>query len=182
MVLEETEVVITDEMEEIWKGRGPHVFDGPCVCFSRIDGERVIGKIVPYKALYTQRRRKVGLVSLGVRGLVRRGERFLLGRRANTVALYPGCWEWAPGGVLSTPDFCSHLLDELEEETGMRGHSVTPFALVWNDCAPVIDLCCTLEVEGEPSPSDEYTEFAWVTQAQDPCVPTTRTILEAGPW
>lgn len=174
------------EVDRLWDQRPPYVFDAPAFCFSRVEENgKVIGHWVPYRFLYAQvvcpRLREVlGLVTLGVRGLAKREGSYLLGKRSQTVTQYPGLFEWAPGGVLSQLDYQTQLLEELDEETGMKGSSPIPFALVWNRPSSIVDICCHLEVVGEPQVSSEYTEYRWVPSPEGlPCVPTTRAILEA---
>ncbi|MHC5002834.1 MAG: NUDIX hydrolase, partial [Planctomycetota bacterium] len=62
----------------------------------------------------------LGVRSLGVKGIVRRGRRALLGRRSGQVAAYRGCWEFAPGGVVEPGHPPAETIRaELAEETGL---------------------------------------------------------------
>jgi hypothetical protein len=115
------------------------------------------GIFLPYDALHT-----TDLPILGVRGLLEHEGRFLWGLRSSGVSTYPGHWELAPSGALSTLDFRAQLTQELEEETGItQVANITPIAIIGD--GRVRDLCCRIELSAPPitDRGEEYTHLLW---------------------
>ncbi|MEZ4366220.1 MAG: HAD-IA family hydrolase [Kofleriaceae bacterium] len=175
--------------------RGPALFEGPLLSLVAVDGDDVRTEAITYRRLIADRRERgvLGepLVALGVSGVVRDADgRFLLGRRADHVLLYPGAWELAPSGGLEHADWRRHLLLELEEETGLAAAAVracTPIALSRDRVVGLLEIVASIDVVGERPPvraSAEYPEVAWLTAdelapivASAPMVPLSRVLL-----
>lgn len=81
-----------------------------------------------------------GVRPIGAKAITSVGEGFVMGRRSQDVAFYPGAWEFLPGGGLEVEDDgASCVLRELGEETGFEAASppiaiallYDPVALSW---------------------------------------------------
>ncbi len=107
----------------------------------------------------------LGVRPLGVKGLTRRNDEFLVGRRAASVAHYPGSWEFAPGGVVEPGrDPADVLIRELYEETGLRpAQSPRPLAVVYDHVVRTWELVFEMAPADstDPPPTTEYAELRW---------------------
>lgn len=110
----------------------------------------------------------LGVRSLGVKGLIEVRGRFLLGRRAMSVANYRGMWEFAPAGVVEPghrPE--ETIIAELAEETGLRAsHGPTPVAILFDPVVRCWEIVFRIAVapasiDGAPATA-EYDETAWL--------------------
>lgn len=114
----------------------------------------------------------LGVRPLGVKGLVERDGRFLLGLRSEQVAHYRGQWEFAPGGVVEpgrTP--AETLVEELYEETGLRpAAEPNAVAMMFDDVLKCWEIVFRLRVrpEAEPPPTTEYGELRWCSPGDLP--------------
>jgi ADP-ribose pyrophosphatase YjhB (NUDIX family) len=109
-----------------------------------------------------------GVRPLGVKGIARRGDEVLLGRRSQRVAFYPGLWEFAPGGGLEPGiDPAAQVGKELEEETGIAARSAPiAIALLYDPVAFTWEIVHRLELPGGATPELgwEYDEFRFVAR------------------
>jgi len=114
----------------------------------------------------------LGVRPLGVKGMTRRGEHVLMGRRSPRVAGYPGLWEFAPGGAVEPGvDPAATLAGELIEETGLRAAAPpTPIAIIHDDALRCWELIYRIAVDErmEPMATDEYPEVGWFRPAEAP--------------
>ena len=129
---------------------------------------------VEYKPFYIacrvpELRSRLQIIGVGVHGVVLAEGEVLIGRRSGQVGLYPGRYEFAPAGSLEGEDYKSHLLAELNEETGIfqeEVEQVIPFALAWSSDLPIVDLCAQLLLKSKPKQRypahPEYQEIRWV--------------------
>lgn len=85
---------------------------------------------------------------LGVTGLLRCPEGYVVGRRSNAVAVSPGAWEMAPAGTLDRPNPVEVLVDELQEELGLPAAAIARLdllGLLRDDMNGVVDICYLVE-------------------------------------
>jgi 8-oxo-dGTP diphosphatase len=107
----------------------------------------------------------VGHRGLGVRGIVRSGERVLLGKRSPNVGRYPGLWEFLPAGGLAVgeePVAC--LLREMHEEIGVEpGGAPVAVALMFDDVARTWEIVFGITAREQDSRCDgaEHTAVQW---------------------
>ena len=106
----------------------------------------------------------LGVRPLGVKGIIVREGRVLLGRRASFVAHSPGHWEFAPGGSVEPgQDPVDVVRAELVEETGMRcvGTPVA-VAIVEDDVLRCWEIVYRIDATDDGAPAtDEYDELRW---------------------
>jgi hypothetical protein len=114
-----------------------------------------------------------GARPLGVKGLCRSDDGWLMGRRSESVAYYPGEWEFVPGGsVPADGNPAEVLLAELGEESGWcatgpaRAVSVLydPGAFSW-EIVSMLDVRKGADAPGQPW---EYDEIAIVPAGEEP--------------
>ncbi len=184
---------VDDEaIEALWQEGPACLFNGSVMV---LDGDLPHVRPMEYKLFYAilhnpKIHEQYPFTAVGVRGVTIADGKVLLGRRGHDLVAYHDLWECAPGGSLENGDYQAHLLDELEEETGLTRDLVTevkPFAAVFNTDYPVIDLCCAIFLTDRamalPLTSEEYTAFRWIDQLPtEDLVPTTPIILEESPW
>lgn len=114
----------------------------------------------------------LGVRHLGVKGITTDGGRVLMGRRSPQVRLYPGMWEFAPGGMVEPgTDPAETLRQELAEETGLSAvGEPTPIAIVYDPvvrCWEIIYRLCVTDPQPNPA-TDEYAELRWCKPADWP--------------
>lgn len=128
----------------------------------------------------------LGVRPLGVKGVVRRGPRVLMGRRSERVASYGGLWECAPGGVVE-PDEAPEttVVKELLEETGLR--AIAPpvaRAILYDPILRTWEIVYDLAVDpgAEPRPTPEYDTLGWFAAGERPVAltPLARAMIEQG--
>jgi 8-oxo-dGTP pyrophosphatase MutT (NUDIX family) len=124
----------------------------------------------------------LGVRPLGVKGITRRADgRVLVGRRSSSVAGYPGCWEFAPGGVVEPgEDPAGAVVKELAEETGLSCDAPTAVALVFDDVIRCWEAIYRITPAAtELHASDEYDELAWCEpdDVPDDLTPIARTMI-----
>ena len=115
-----------------------------------------------------------GVRPIGVKGIVRDHDKVLIGRRARSVASYPGAWEFVPGGMLEPNERPEDaVLRELREEASLA--PVTPpcaIALIFDEVASTWEIVyrIQLQLNGLPEPRWEYDEYRLVTRDElDAC-------------
>jgi hypothetical protein len=123
-------------------------------------------------------RRRLGIRALAVSGIVVLGaaddRHVLVGRRSPDVTEYPGAWELIPSGGVGWEhvdhdggiDVLGALLDELEQEAGIREEAVATaccVGLVHDVEQDDYDVCFVLEApDAAPHQRPEYVETAVV--------------------
>lgn len=116
---------------------------------------------------------ETGVRPLGVKGIVEREGRWLMGLRSREVAYHAGQWEFVPGGCLE-PDIApdSMLERELGEESGFAAAGPpVPLALLYDPTACTWEIVHRLAVRERPGidpPGWEYRELRWVEPGQEP--------------
>jgi 8-oxo-dGTP pyrophosphatase MutT (NUDIX family) len=107
----------------------------------------------------------LGVRPLGVKGVVERGGRFLLGRRSSRVAMYKDMWEFAPSGSV---DFGTQpgetIAHELIEETGIHAlQEPTAIAVLFDPVLKCWEIVYRLAIDDQAEPviSDEYPAVEW---------------------
>ena len=109
----------------------------------------------------------LGVRPLGVKGVVERDGRFLLGRRASCVGSYRNLWEFAPAGVVEpgrTPE--ETVGRELREEVGLTPHG-TPraIAVLYDDVLRCWEVVLRIEPaetsDAVPPSTAEYESITW---------------------
>ena len=125
----------------------------------------------------------LGVRSLGVKGIARDARGFLMGRRSQAVAYYPGAWEFVPGGGLEPAvEPAAQLARELREEAGLvatappvaRALLFDPGARSWE-----IVFCMTLDGRTPPAFGWEYDEMGFfaLDSLPEPLAPVARAML-----
>ncbi|MBT8484731.1 MAG: NUDIX hydrolase [Phycisphaerales bacterium] len=113
----------------------------------------------------------LGVRPLGVKGIVERDGRLLMGRRAEFVGGYPGQWELAPAGVVEPgTDPAAVLARELREETGLEaaGEPI-PVAILFDDVLRCWEIVARLDARPGGAPvTNEYTELRWCERDRPP--------------
>jgi 8-oxo-dGTP pyrophosphatase MutT (NUDIX family) len=107
----------------------------------------------------------LGVHPLGVKGVIERDGRFLMGRRSPRVAMYQNVWEFAPSGSV---DFgkepAAVIAHELVEETGIHalGEPVA-IAVLFDPVLKCWEIVYRLSIDADASPkvTNEYPEIAW---------------------
>ena len=107
----------------------------------------------------------LGVRPLGVKGVVIGERGVLMGLRSDSVAAYPRCWEFAPGGVIEPNEPPEAVIErELREETALRmGRPPVALAVVYDPVVRSWEL--VYEVSVRPgrfvaNPA-EYDELRW---------------------
>lgn len=126
----------------------------------------------------------LGVRPLGVKGVIERDGRLLMGRRSERVAMYRGMWEFAPSGSVEfgRPPY-EVISDELDEETGLSlAHEPMAIAVLFDPVLKCWEIVFRLSVAGDAQPrvTDEYPELAWLTRDELPAnlSPIARQIAE----
>jgi len=124
----------------------------------------------------------LGVRPLGVKGITRRPDgRVLVGRRSSSVAGYPGCWEFAPGGVVEPGERPAEAITkELREETGLTCPEPTAVAIMFDDGLRCWEIVYRIAPRSEDvGVTDEYDELAWCEVDDLPAdlTPIARTMI-----
>lgn len=151
-----------DEVDRAWAHaceRNPRLFDGPLWHVAGVSrnghGGVTLHVIESSYRFHAVRREglETGIRPLGVKGLTRRGERLLLGRRSAGVHAEGGLWEFVPGGTLEPGRAPAEAIaHELHEEAGWRCvRAPVAIALLLDDRMMTWEIVHL--VDGEPEPS-----------------------------
>jgi len=171
-----------EEVDRCWESmrrRNKRFFDGRVVhvlgVSRRGDGGVTIHAMESAYRFYAVIREGLdtGVRPLGVKGLSSRGGRWLMGRRAATVAYHPDAWEFVPGGSLEPGVVPAAMLErELGEESGFEVASPPiAVALLYDPSAFTWEIVHRLEVrprEGIDPPGWEYQELRFVSEGEEP--------------
>lgn len=125
-----------------------------------------------------------GARPIGVKGVVRDGDRVLMGRRSASVANYPGAWEFVPGGTLESGEapaaaIARELLEEARIEIAAPPVAV---AVLFDSTTATWEIVYRLAapLAGVPETGWEYDEFRIVGAAEaallEPLSPSARMI------
>ena len=126
----------------------------------------------------------LGVRPLGVKGVIERDGRFLMGYRSTHVAMYASTWEFAPSGSVDfgrqPQDVVAH---ELQEETGLRTtHEPVATAVLFDPILKCWEIVYRLTIadDAEPRVTQEYPEVRWFDRASLPrdLSPVARQIAE----
>jgi 8-oxo-dGTP pyrophosphatase MutT (NUDIX family) len=181
-----------DRAWERLRQANPRYFDGPVLHVLGVSRNGHGGTTIhvvetSYRFYAVQRPGLVGGLDCGVRPLgakgicrvveddrsVSRPSRYVMARRSQSVAFYPGAWEFAPGGGLEpNDDPASCVLRELAEETDFE--AVRPpiaVAILEDPIARSWEVVHAIDVR--PSQSADATH-AWEH--------AERTLVEHGRW
>ena len=111
-----------------------------------------------------------GARPIGVKGVVRAGAHTLMGRRSRSVAHYPGCWEFVPGGTLEpgeTPE--AAVVRELHEEARVVATTQpVAIALLFDPVVASWEIVYRIAIGAMelPATSWEYDEFRLAERAE----------------
>jgi 8-oxo-dGTP pyrophosphatase MutT (NUDIX family) len=126
----------------------------------------------------------VGARPLGIKGLVVRDGRYLMGLRTARVAFYRNMWEFAPAGSMEPGCQPGELIRrELHEETGLDClHKPTARAIIFDPVLRTWELLMQLDAtSGEPKPRPaEFDELTWraLDNLPEPLSPIARQIAD----
>ena len=178
-------------IDEIWrseKDSNSHLFDGRTLCVFSISDTVLECFPVPYRFFFAQQndvaiRELLQLRIAAVSGVLIHDDHIAVGKRSNSVTEHRGLFELVPSGSLPASvdgggnvNYMEHLLIELEEEIGLSARKVdkiTPFALVQDDKAGVVDICCKMRLRAtniqnvlDSFTPSEYAEVRMMTLSQ----------------
>jgi hypothetical protein len=192
-------------IDGIWaaaRKMSPSLFDGSVLSVVRwtMSGSavNVVGQFVPYRQFIARQRAPnldLEVRPLGVSAFTMLGGDIVLGTRGEAVTEYPGGLELVPSGSIDTRaalpsgavDWRRSILDELAEETGVRGpSSVRALGLIHDEDHDVYDLACLIELPRGTTiaaRSGEYQSLSLVDSAQvlarrDQLIPTSGALLD----
>lgn len=125
----------------------------------------------------------LGVRPLGVKGVIEREGRFLMGQRSPRVGQYAGLWEFAPSGSVDfgrpPPEV---IVDELREETGLTpaGEPIA-IAVLFDDVLKCWEIVYKLAIDRNalPRETDEYPQIRWLDRdslPRDAMSPTAKQI------
>jgi len=155
---------INTEVERIWAEAqaetGGAFFNGTIFSVDSIADGEILGHFIAYKYLIAMTRRPelfsaLRVQTLGVSGVLRCADGFVLGRRSTRVAQDAGLWELVPSGGIDPSmrttngaiDFTRHVLSELHEEVGISIEKVTavqPLCVVEDTDRHLFDIAVSL--------------------------------------
>lgn len=122
---------------------------------------------------------ETGFIGLGTKGIAHWQGRWLIGRRSESCATYPGQWEFAPGGAVEPGEDPSVGIErELMEECGVRcARPPRAAALIFDGETRNWEVVHQLEMENPPDapPNWEYSEFQLIHRLEVPPVATPCT-------
>ncbi len=113
----------------------------------------------------------LGVMGLGVKGFTMCGNRALMGRRSQSVGVYPDQWEFAPGGVVEPGRSPAEVIvSELSQETTLTTQSEpTPIAIISDPTARTWELIYLLnDPQGEAQTTPEYSQLRWCARNELP--------------
>jgi ADP-ribose pyrophosphatase YjhB (NUDIX family) len=167
------------EVDSAWSAlcaRNPRYFDGPTLQVLGVSRNGHGGvqihvqessyRFVAVAALGVD----CGARPIGVKGVVRAGARTLMGRRSRSVAHYPGCWEFVPGGTLEpgeTPE--AAVVRELHEEARVVATTQpVAIALLFDPVVASWEIVYRIAIGAMelPATSWEYDEFRLAERAE----------------
>jgi 8-oxo-dGTP pyrophosphatase MutT (NUDIX family) len=107
----------------------------------------------------------LGVRPLGVKGVLERNGKFLLGLRSPQVAMYKDMWEFAPSGSVDVGRQPHEVIaHELHEETGVRPfREPTAIAVLFDPVLKCWEIVYRLTIADDASPavSHEYPQVGW---------------------
>ncbi len=113
----------------------------------------------------------LGVMGLGVKGFTMCGNRALMGRRSESVGVYPDQWEFAPGGVVEPGRSPTEVIvSELSQETKLTTQGEpTPIAIISDPTARTWELIYLLnDPQGEAQTTPEYSQLRWCARNELP--------------
>ena len=171
---------VLDEVERRWKAlcqSNPAYFDGRAYNVLGVNRNGCGGAVLDiiecayrFYAVQTEDF-DLGVRGLGVKGLTMRENRALLGRRSQSVGVYPNQWEFAPGGVVEPDKEPGNVLvGELRQETRLTTSSdPTPIAVLGDPVARTWELIYLLKnPRGEAQTTPEYSQLRWCARDELP--------------
>ena len=153
------------EVDACWlqaQRMNPRLHDGQVAVMMswQMEGEELCAQtcFLPYRLFMAELCcMALGLRTLGVSGIVRSGQHFILGRRSQAMTQYPGAWELMPAGTVQAGnvqngrlDLEAQILVELQEEAGIAAAEVRQIrvlGLIEDLHDRVIDIGFFLEIE-----------------------------------
>lgn len=171
-------------IDRAWARRcahNPRLFDSPIASVVSFDPctRCIVWQPDRYRALAVREEIATGAVHLSVMALLVAPDAHarrcvLLAQRSESVAVYPGLWEFGPSGGIDpprtgaiTPDgLIEQLRREIREEIDLdcAPESIAPAMVVRDARAQSLDIACWVQLEAPVSPaaSWEYDAVAWV--------------------
>jgi beta-phosphoglucomutase-like phosphatase (HAD superfamily)/8-oxo-dGTP pyrophosphatase MutT (NUDIX family) len=177
-------------IDEIWEAelKNARLFDGQILSLLSFEEHSLLGEFVSYRDYVAQMRGlDLNVKPVSVSGIVRYKDSFLLGKRADSVSMFPSHYELAPAGSVdpSELNLKKIFLKELKEETGIvQVETITPFAIAYDKTVGTFEILARIDVKDPTLTSNwEYSELIWVKQSEllsflsKPLVPFSRFLL-----
>ena len=186
---------VLDEVDRRWKAlcqSNPAYFDGRAYHVLGVNRNGCGGAVIhiiecAYRFYAVQTEDfDLGVMGLGVKGFTMRGEQALMGRRSQSVGVYPNQWEFAPGGVVEPGKSAAEVIvSELSQETSLTTQSEpTPIAIVSDPVARTWELIYLLnDPQGEAQTTPEYAQLRWCgrNELPDDLSPIAQSMIRLWP-
>jgi hypothetical protein len=171
------ETRLLDEIERRWeslRAANPAYFDGRLCHVIGVHRNGHGGAVLhvidcAYRFFAVQRKDfDLGVRPLGVKGVIERDGKFLMGRRSARVAMYANMWEFAPSGSVDFGRAPHEVIDhELHEETGLlcEGEPMS-IAILLDPVLQCWEIVYRLNIaaNAQPHVTNEYPAIEWFSR------------------
>lgn len=177
----------TSEVMRIWEEqqKSKLLFDGLLFSVLSLEEGCLIGRWIDYKYMIAQRhspglQATLNVVPLGISGITTCADSVLMGKRADFLANYPGCYECAPSGGVDPStingnevDLLALISKELEEEVGISRDDILEINLnylCYDTNAHAYELVASINLDPKAlekaTISEEYPEVFWLKKSE----------------
>lgn len=197
-----------ERIEAIWqqtRKKHPTLYNGRIFCVTEMTPNVIVGFWGEYRWILAQMRdadlmSRLHVRSLAVTGVFECRDGFVFGRRRQNSVYLGGVWQGVPAGSVEARkpdalvDLQAQLLDELEEEIGLRdiSHITGPLIACTHPSAPIIDLGFHVQTDlpfveindaWRRNGNDEYKQLLCIARSDlntfnELLFPTTKALLD----